>query len=64
MKLNDRQLNNLVYALKSHIKGSFEEKNEAQKVMNKYGCKNAPEAYKLIKENKKKYCSKYNSDRN
>lgn len=54
MKLNSNQLKKLISVFKSHVNGSAAEKVKAEKVMNKYGCKSAPEAYKLIKENKKR----------
>lgn len=55
MQLNNRQLENLISIFKSHIKGSAEEKTKSEKAMKKYGCKNAPEAYKLIKETRRKF---------
>lgn len=52
MELNNNQLEKLISVFKSHVNGSAEDKVKAEKIMSKYGCKSAPEAYRLIKENK------------
>lgn len=53
MTYNAKQIRNLVYALKRHIKGTDAEKKAAEKVMKKYGCNAPADAYRLIKRYRK-----------
>lgn len=53
MTYNKRQIQDLIYALKKHVKGNEKDKQAAEKVMKKYGCGSPAEAYNLIKNYRK-----------
>lgn len=52
--LNDRSVNELIKLFKRHIKATDNEKVVIEKKMGKYGCNSVAEAFKKIRESKKR----------